>query len=85
MWAAILTGLAPQVLLRSRFTLMRSREDDSSKKLDISLDLDKIFNTWIKFIKDRIDKISSQHRRKVIDDLIEQFPPQTKCATKRSS
>ncbi len=72
--AALLSGLAPHVILRTRFTLLRSREEKGARKLDVSLDLDRIFNIWVKFIKDRIDVGSAQERRQIIDKLIAAYP-----------
>lgn len=45
----LLTGMASHVILRSRFTLLRSREENGDKKLDVSIDMDNVINKWVKF------------------------------------
>ncbi|WP_124330834.1 hypothetical protein [Desulfonema ishimotonii] len=71
--SAFLAGISPHVLLRSRFSLVRSRDEKGEKKLDVSLDLEKVFNTWVAFIKRRIDVMYLQDRRAVIDRLARKF------------
>ncbi len=71
---ALLVGLAPHVLLRSRFSLLRSHDESGGRKLDVSLDLEKVFNTWVKFVKGRIDVSSMPDRRRVIEALIARHP-----------
>lgn len=70
---ALAAGVAPHVFLRSRFTLLRSRDEKGDKKLDVGLDLEKVYNTWIGFIKSRIDMSSMRDRRKMIDMLINRY------------
>lgn len=72
--AALAAGVCPHVILRSRFSILRSRDESGEKKLDLSLDLEKVFNTWVKFFKNRIDVIYLQDQRDLIDRLIRRFP-----------
>jgi hypothetical protein len=72
--SAFLIGLAPHVVLRSRFSLLRSRDENGGRKLDVSLDLEKVFSAWVRFIKGRIDVSSMPERRRVIEALISRHP-----------
>jgi len=71
---AFAAGIGPHVILRSRFTIIRSRDEKGEKKLDLSLDLEKVFTTWEKFFKNRIDVIYAQDQQKLIDRLIQKYP-----------
>jgi len=71
--AAFAAGISPHVILRSRFSIIRSRDDKGEKKLDLSLDLEQVFNTWVKFFKNRIDVVYMQDQRKLIDRLVKKY------------
>ncbi|MCP4112999.1 MAG: hypothetical protein GY749_46975 [Desulfobacteraceae bacterium] len=81
--AAFAAGISPHVVLRSRFSVIRSQDEKGEKKLDISLDLEKVFNTWVKFFKNRIDVVFMQGRRELIEKLIEKY--QTTDAMRREA
>ncbi len=72
--AAFAAGISPHVVLRSRFSIIRSQDEKGEKKLDLSLDLEKVFNTWVKFFKNRIDVVYLQGQRELIDKLIQKYP-----------
>lgn len=78
---AFLIGLAPHVALRSRFSLFRSRDENGGRKLDVSLDLEKVFSAWVRFIKGRIDVSSMPERRRIIEALIVRHPTTHKMRT----
>jgi hypothetical protein len=71
---ALLAGLIPHLFLHSRFTLLRTRDEEGHKKLDVSLDLEKVFNTWVTFVKNRIDVNSMSEHRKIITGLMRKYP-----------
>lgn len=71
---AFVTGISPHVILRSRFSIIRSRDETGEKKLDLSLDLEQVFNTWVKFFKNRIDVSFMEDQRRLIDLLIRKYP-----------
>lgn len=72
--AAFAAGVSPHVILRSRFSIFRSRDETGAKKLDVGLDLERVFNAWVNFFKNRIDVIFLQDQRKLIDRLIAKYP-----------
>ncbi len=71
--AAFAAGISPHVILRSRFSIIRSRDAKGEKKLDLSLDLEQVFNAWVKFFKNRIDVVYMQDQRKLVDRLVKKY------------